>query len=65
MTSHELTLFVVTRWQADHCPTAIMFQLVCLGHPITKADVLRIVRKYVDRTTENNSQHPPLLTPLP
>ena len=53
MTGEEIVAFVIARWLADHAPTSIMLQLITLGQPVKKAEVLAIIRRYVDRSTEN------------
>ena len=53
MTTNEVPAFVISRWLADHDPTSIMLQLIVLGPPVQKRDVLAIVRRYIDRASEN------------
>jgi hypothetical protein len=53
MTAQEVAAFVVSRWLCDHDPQAIMCQLICLGVPLKKREILAIVRRYCDCQTEN------------
>jgi hypothetical protein len=53
MTAPEIASFVVSRWLLDHSPEGIMVGLICLGQPMRKADVLAIIRRYVDEQSEN------------
>ena len=53
MTAQEVAKLVISRWLADQAPSAIMVHLICLGHPMTRADILAIVRRYIDLSTEN------------
>lgn len=45
--------YVVSKWLMGHPPKCIMLYLVCLGYPITTFEVMRIIRKYVDISSEN------------
>ncbi len=53
MTPREIGAFIVQRWVADHSATSIMIQLICLGAPVTRADVLAVIRAYIDHSSEN------------
>lgn len=53
MTAQEAVTFIVTRWLYEHAPAAIMLQLVCLGYPAHKREVLAVIRRYVDVASEN------------
>lgn len=53
MTAQQVAAFVISRWLAEHAPASIALQLVCLGHPLKNSDVLAIIRRYVDNTSEN------------
>ncbi len=55
MDAQSVASFVVSRWTLGHTPESIMLQLVCLGRPMRKADVLVIIRRYVDSQTENTT----------
>lgn len=55
MTAQEVAKLVISRWLADQSPAAIMVRLICLGHPMTRADVLAIIRRYIDIATENST----------
>lgn len=63
MTTQEVAAFVIYRWLAEHDAASIMLQLVCLGHPASKADVLAIIRGYVDISTENKGYRRRELSP--
>lgn len=47
--------FIVMKWLDEYPPSAIMTQLLCLGAPRTKAQILTIIRLYIDQTTENHT----------
>lgn len=53
MTYHQVVAYVVTKWMNEHPPKCIMLYLVCLGYPITTGDVMKIIRRYIDISTEN------------
>lgn len=53
MTAQEAVTFIVTRWLYDHAPAAIALQLLCLGCPMKKTEVLAVIRRYVDVASEN------------
>lgn len=55
MTKGQIQGYIVAKWISGHAPQAIMAYLVCLGQPVTKKDVMLIIREYVDRSTENRS----------
>lgn len=52
MNNEQIRAFIVRRWRDDHDPTAIMMQLICLGAPVLKSDVLKTIRRYVDESDE-------------
>lgn len=53
MSTKGVTTFIIGRWMMEHDVTAIMAQLITLGIPITKAEVLKIIRRYIDVSSEN------------
>jgi hypothetical protein len=53
MTTGDLCGYVVGKWINGHAPASIDMYLVCLGQPATKHDVMKIIRAYVDLSTEN------------
>jgi hypothetical protein len=53
MTYHQAVSYVVAKWLQEHHPKQIMLCLVCLGYPIKTEDVMKIIRRYVDISTEN------------
>lgn len=53
MTREEVITFVISRWLAEQPTSSIVVHLLCLGHPVSKADVLAIIRRYVDLSSEN------------
>ncbi len=55
MSAQEVAAFIVSRWTADHAPAAIMAQLICLGVPLKKAEILAIIRQYCYSQSENGS----------
>lgn len=55
MTYHQMVSYVVHKWLNEHPPKCIMLYLVCLGCPVTTKDVMVIIRKYVDISTENQT----------
>lgn len=60
MTPREIGALIIERWRDEHSPIAIMMQLICLGVPTSKADVLAVIRAYVDHSSENLSVRRPL-----
>ncbi len=58
MTPREIGELIVQRWLAEHSPISIMLQLICLGAPVTRADVLAVIRAYVDHSSENLAPGP-------
>jgi hypothetical protein len=55
MTPPQIAMFIIKRWRLEHTIDAIMIDLYRAGHPLTKATILRIIRVYVNASTENNS----------
>lgn len=53
MSEQEVASRIISAWLRDIPATAIMMHLICLGVPLKKADVLRIIKRYVDNQTEN------------
>jgi hypothetical protein len=58
LTPREAGEFIVQRWRAEHWPSFIMVQLILLGAPVSKADVLAVIRAYVDHNSENRGSPP-------
>lgn len=55
MSAQETAAFIVSRWVADHAPAAIMIQLIMIGPPLKKSEILAIIRQYCDSQSENAS----------
>lgn len=55
MTAQQIATFIIRRWMDDHAPQAIMMQLICLGHPMKKKDILYVIKRFVSECTENNT----------
>ncbi len=55
MTSHQIAIFIIKRWRLEHTLDAIVVGLYRAGHPLTKATILKVIRTYVNVSTENNS----------
>jgi len=56
MTPQEVADFVTRRWRDDHAPADIMRQLLGLGVPLLKSDILKIIRAYCALNTENRRE---------
>ena len=57
MTDHEAVARIVSAWMRDVPPVAIMMHLICLGYPVRKAEVLAVIKAYIDSESENRSPH--------
>lgn len=55
MSEQEVTSRIISMWLRDVPAAAIMMHLICLGVPMRKADVLAVIRKYVDQQSENKA----------
>jgi hypothetical protein len=55
MTPRETGELIVQRWRMEHDPTLIMMQCIALGSPLKRADVLAVIRAYIDGATENRA----------
>ena len=53
MTDNEAVARIVSAWLRDVPPLSIMMHLICLGYPVRKAEVMRVIKAYVDNSTEN------------
>jgi hypothetical protein len=51
-------MFVINRWRVEHTVNSIIAALYRAGHPLTRADVLKIIRAYVSAHTENSTYRP-------
>ncbi len=57
MTAPQIAMFIIKRWRLEHTVDAILVGLYRAGHPMTKATILKVIRTYVNASTENNSYH--------
>jgi hypothetical protein len=57
-TSAHIAMFVINRWRVEHTVNSIIAALYRAGHPLTRADVLKIIRAYVSAHTENSTYRP-------
>ncbi len=55
MTPPQIAMFIIKRWRLERAIDAIMLDLYRAGHPLTKVAILRVIRAYVNASTENNS----------
>lgn len=55
MTPREIGELIVQRWRMDHHPALIMMQCIALGAPLTRTEVMTVIRAYIDRSTENRA----------
>lgn len=55
MSQEEAVQRIISAWMRDIPAQAIMMHLICLGMPVKKADVLEVIRRYVDSQTENKT----------
>jgi hypothetical protein len=55
MTDGELNAFVISKWTNEHAPHFIMLYLVCLGRPVSRREVMTIIKKYIDVNSENTT----------
>lgn len=53
MSESEVAQRIISAWLRDVPATAIMMHLICLGVPLKKAQVLEVIKRYVDNQTEN------------
>lgn len=52
MTPEEAASFIIKRWIDYHTPQAIMMQMICLGVPLTKREILKVIKLWVDLNDE-------------
>jgi septum formation topological specificity factor MinE len=55
MTPGEIGTLIIQRWRCETPAAAIMIQLICLGAPLKKKDVLAVIRRYVETNSENTT----------
>lgn len=53
MSPREIGEWIVARWRADDPPILIVWQLAHTSAPMTRAEVMTVVRAYIDATSEN------------
>jgi hypothetical protein len=53
MTPREVGEWIIAQWRADDHPRMIVWQLAHTSAPLTCAEVMTIVRAYIDATSEN------------
>lgn len=53
MTHKETAAKIINLWRIEHTPEAIMMTLIMLGAPLTRAQILSVIRTYCDVCTEN------------
>jgi hypothetical protein len=46
-------MFIINRWRVEHTLDSIIVALYGAGHPLTKAEVLKVICNYVGENTEN------------
>lgn len=55
MTDKEAAALIIQRWRMEHDAASIMVQLIVLGKPLKKADVLAVIRAWVASENENRT----------
>lgn len=53
MTSEEVAALVIQRWKLEHNIDAIMMACLMMRAPLSRVDILAIIRRYVDLRSEN------------
>jgi hypothetical protein len=53
MTPRDVGEWIIARWRADDHPRMIVWQLAHTSAPLTRAEVMTIVRAYIDVESEN------------
>ncbi|CAN2532518.1 hypothetical+protein [Methylocapsa aurea] len=53
MTPREIGQLIIDRWRMDYGANAIMVLCITRGAPVSKSEVMTIVRAYVEAATEN------------
>ncbi|WP_363345868.1 hypothetical protein [Methylocystis echinoides] len=54
MTPPQIAMFIIKRWRLEHSIDAIMVALYRAGHPLAKTTILKVIRTYVNASSENN-----------
>ena len=52
-----MAAYILAGWLREVPAAAIIVNLICLGRPVKRADVLAVIRKYVDTQSENKAPH--------
>lgn len=55
MTPPQIAMFIIKRWRLEHTIDAILVDLYRAGHLLTKVGILKVIRAYVNASTENKS----------
>ncbi|HEY8066647.1 MAG TPA: hypothetical protein VIF40_18260 [Methylosinus sp.] len=55
MTPCEVGEWIIARWKAEDDPRLIIWQLAHTSWPLTRADVMGVIRAHIDRETENRT----------
>ncbi len=55
MTSAQIAMLIIKRWRLQQTIDETMVGLYRLGYPLTKATILKVIRTYVDVSSENNA----------
>jgi hypothetical protein len=55
MTDAEMARYVLAGWLREVPASSLMVNLICLGRPVKRVDILAVIRAYVDSESENRS----------